>query len=315
MKQFSFGKRFVSWLLVLVTVVTLLPLGTIASFAVNKDDIVISENRGVTGIKTDTLNKNGTINWPIKLYDNLADGMLFEFAQYGGSTLSSSSKTYSDGGGQYVLGQPMPYTTYKHYDFTTEAAYASGVNKNYTDSETKSHQKSHAAAVDYSSPRYMRIKRAASGYNTSYKNCLITDFGADLGGIGNAEQNRYMLWIYRASGLSATSNDTHYIGINTNSAANGWSRLNDGGIKDVNGNYVRNTDGKWKAVIIDIAANCSSTQWKNFKNRGFDDIYVRLGLDSASDYIDFAYVGYFPSTATANEFANQAFQFMAEPGE
>ncbi len=314
MKQSKFGRRIVSLLLVLIMVVTLLPLSTIATAAVNKNDIVVSANKGTTGIDTDTLNNNGDINWPIKLYDNLADGMLFEFAQYGGDVLYSSSQTYTTGGGQYVLGQPMPYTTVRGYDFTTDADYAKKVNSAYSTSESYSHKKTRPAAVNYSSPRYMRISMQSS-YNTSYKNCMITNFYDDFGSYATASSNRYMMLVYRAEGLSATSSDTNYIGFNSSRNGSSWGRFNDSGIIDVDGNYVRNTGGQWKCVVIDLKANCSTNNWTSHTNYGMDEIYIRLGLNSTSDYFDLAYIYYFPDSASAKAFGNQCLQFIADPGE
>lgn len=315
MKQSNFSKRLISLLLVVIMIATLLPLSTIAAAAVNKNDIVISANKGVTGINTSTLNKKGTINWPVKIYDNLSDGMLFEFAQYGGDSLYSTGERYTGGGGQYVLGNPMPYTTAWGYDFTTETSYAKTVNSDYSDSENKSHKKTHVAAVDYSSPRYMRITMASGGYNTSYKNCMIANFKEDFGSNANAVNNQYMMMVYRANGLSATSNDTHYIGFNSSRNGSNWGRFNDGGIKDVDGNYVRNTSGKWKCVVIDLQSNCGPGNWSSHKSYGFDELYVRLGLDSSSDYFDLAYLNFFPDATSAKAYGAQCLQFMSSPGE
>ena len=98
MKKLNLGKRLVALVLVLLMMLSLVPLSV---FAATKGDIVTSENKGVVGFDTSTLNKNGTINWPVKIYDYLSDGMLFEFAQYRDNyDLYASSNYGTNGGGR-----------------------------------------------------------------------------------------------------------------------------------------------------------------------------------------------------------------------
>lgn len=312
MKQFSFGKRFISWLLVLVTVVTLLPLSTLATAAVNKNDIVVSANKGTTGIDTDTLNNNGTINWPIKLYDNLADGMLFEFAQYGGENLYSTGKTYTTGGGQYVLGQPMPYTVVGH-DFTSDISKSEKVNTGYSDSENRTYKKTYKAAVNYSSPQYMRISWSGTT-NSSYLNCCISNFVDDNGGAKARDDVRYMALVYRASGLSNTGYAaTNFINFNIVTGSDNWYRPADN-IVDINGKKVSNTDG-WTAVVIDLKANCSTGNWSTYGTQKIGSVYIRLGLNSTSDYCDISHVAYFSTAAAAQTYGQQCLEFIKDPGE
>lgn len=55
-----------------------------------------------TNIKGGNLNVNDTIRWPIKIYDYLNDGMLFEYSFAGDITITEQ------GGGAYGGGQAMP---------------------------------------------------------------------------------------------------------------------------------------------------------------------------------------------------------------
>lgn len=55
-----------------------------------------------TNIKGGQLNVNDTIRWPIKIYDYLSDGMLFEYSFAGDTTITEQ------GGGAYGGGQAMP---------------------------------------------------------------------------------------------------------------------------------------------------------------------------------------------------------------
>ena len=315
MKNSKFGRRVLAFVLVLVMVVSLLPLSIIA--AATKGDIVTDSKFTGTGINNDTLNQDGTINWPIKVYDYLADGMLFEFAQNQSEILYSSNKLTTDVyPGQYVLGKPMPAVGVGH-DFTNDFVFTSGQNVNtvYT-SEKNTYKKTKMAAVDYQSPQYMRITQQSS-YNESYKNCLITDFSGDNGARATRDNVRYMALVYRASGLSNV-HGVNYVGFNTSYNSNGadnWRQLNnENGIKDINGNLVRNTSG-WTCVVIDLYQNTGSGNWSSMGSIGIDKVYIRLGLDSTSDYFDVSHIAYFNNASDAKKFGDQCLEFIKEPGE
>lgn len=313
MKKSKFFRRVVAFVLVFVMTVSLFPL---SALAVNKFDIVTDREVTYTGIQNDTFNDEGTINWPIKIYDYLADGMLFEFAQADGSVMySSNTETTDDYSGQYVLGKAMPSVGVGH-DFTTDYVYTKGqkVNNFYSDSESKTYKKTKMAAVNYQNPQYMRITMQKS-YNTDYKNCAITNFVSDNGGRASRDNVRYMALVYRAQGLSNV-NGVNYIGFNTKYGDSGWRRLdvNDSGIKDINGKLVRNS-AEWICVVIDLYQNISSNNWSSMGSIGIDSVYIRLGLNSTSDYMDISHIAYFKTAKEAQAFGNQCLEFIKEPGE
>lgn len=310
MKKFKFGSRVLALILTFIMVLSLVPASVLAAVG----DIYTGTGKG-TGIVNSTLNQDGTINWPIKVYDYLSDGMLFEFAQNGASVAYTSSKgdpelnTY---GGQYVLGQPMPYAVYGH-DFTTDKVYSDAVNTSYTSSETKTYKKTKMSAVDYTNPQYMRISWSGST-NTSYLNCMISNFVTDHSGTVARDSVRYMALVYRASGLSNTGNTaTNYINFNVLCGDGEWRRPGNT-IVDINGNYVRNTSG-WTAVVIDLYQNSSTTNWSGYGTNGINSVYIRLGLDSSSDYFDVSHIAYFSDADSATEYGQQCLAFINEPGE
>lgn len=317
MKKFKFSSRVLAFVLAFVMIASLFPLSALAAVG----DIYTGTDKS-SGIKESTLNQDDTINWPIKVYDYLSDGMLFEFAQSSFSSTTGTTayaNTSSKGdpetnlyGGQYVLGQPMPYAKYGH-DFTTDIVYNQKVNTGYTSSENRTYKKTRVSAVDYTSPQYMRIGWSGAT-NSSYLNCCITDFVSDHGATAKRNDVRYMALVYRASGLSNTGyTATNYINFNVECGDGNWRRPIDT-IKDINGNYVRNTSG-WTAVVIDLYQNCSSDNWSGYYSYGLNRVFVRLGLNSTSDYFDIAQVGYFSTAEAAKTYGDQCLKFISEPGE
>ncbi|MBQ5711507.1 MAG: hypothetical protein IIV61_02735 [Oscillospiraceae bacterium] len=83
MKKNGFTRRTISLLLVIMMVIQVLPLGVLAA----KGDIVSLED---IGFDPETQNQKGAINWPIKIYDYLNDGMLFEPANSRADSASAS---------------------------------------------------------------------------------------------------------------------------------------------------------------------------------------------------------------------------------
>ena len=96
MKKNGFS-RLLAMLLVLAMVLPMVPMSAFAAVG----DVVdggMSLPTGGTGV-SDT----DTVSWPVKIYDYLNDGMLFEYAQ---AHDLSASENLSYGGGM-----PMPFTS------------------------------------------------------------------------------------------------------------------------------------------------------------------------------------------------------------
>ncbi len=316
MKKSKFGVRVVALVLVMIMVASLLPFSV---FAVNKFDVVTDRDITYTGIDNSSLNKNGTINWPVKIYDYLADGMLFEFAQADGSVMYSSNKANTDDySGQYVLGKPMPPTSVGH-DFTTDYVYTGqAVNTGYS-TETYRYKKTKMAAVDYQSPQYMRITRTGTYASNSYSanmNCCITNFANDNGGRKSKESIRYMVMVYRSNGI-ANYGSVPGFAINVVSDGNyntgSWLRFpaNDASLFDIYGKTITNTT-QWTVFICDLQA-LHPTNYNLLSS--VDSVYLRLVQDVASDYFDISHIGYFSTADAAKEYGAQCLEFINEPGE
>ena len=93
MKKLGIGSRLLAGLLALTMIVSMIPLSVFAADGDLKD--------GETGLDAN-INTLDTISWPIKVYDYLNDGLLFEYASAQDSSMSNL------GGDAYGGGAKMP---------------------------------------------------------------------------------------------------------------------------------------------------------------------------------------------------------------
>ena len=314
MKKFNLGKRLIALVLVLIMVMSLVPLSV---FAATKGDIVTSENKGVVGFDTSTLNQNGTINWPVKIYDYLSDGMLFEFAQYQGSTLYSSSSYGTNGGGQYVLGDPMPYGKHNLYsgvyvtDYTIDATYSSNAYvSQWALGRGSRYTRTAVAASNYNNPRYVRYKINSSGSSSSNKNIVVSDFRNDIGFNMYHSTIRYMVIAYRSSGMATTTTDD-YLGssmapleillnpVSSDSAteSSSWSRK-----------YVNNwtNSSEWTYRVLDLNA-------LGFTSSYTTSLSISPNFNSTSSYLDISHIGYFSTQEAAETYGKNCVAFDKNP--
>lgn len=217
MKKSKFGLRVIALILTFIMVFSLIPIQVLAAI----NDIATGTEAGNTGIKNDTLGNNGTINWPVKIYDYLADGMLFEYSNFNGEEILDESYSTA-GGGLYGGGAPMPVTKLGS-DYTGDWIYttftANYPSGNYNPSNN--YTKTKRTAVANSSPQYLRLTRAG---DYDYANYCVADFVNDWGS-KPANQVRYMVVVYRSSGLTASvSKPAFHMNSNIGSIYN-WTQI------------------------------------------------------------------------------------------
>lgn len=325
MKKTRLSHRILAMVLVVLMTVQLLPLSAFATFG----DLQ-SWNPGVD---LSTLKQDDAINWPIKIYDYLSDGMLFEWMDTNTTTYSGSPTlpVGSTNGTSYVVpygGGYKPPATMLGTDFTydgKESGWTTDTYKNAKDSNGnyyrnyssyyyyssssygygKSYTMTKRAAVDFSSPMYLRI---TDGSVDSW-NWPAAYFSTDQSNNGNA---RYMVLVYRAQGVSGNgfgiclSNDT-------------------GGSSYFDRKFTTLDDSAdWTYRIIDLKSMFSTTYttiqhvWFNFLNASttgtYSDAKSKVGLKSGA-YIDFTHIGFFADTTAANNYGSEALKFVKNPGE
>ena len=205
MKRTSLANRILALLLVVIMTVQLLPLNAFAAFG----DLQSWD----PGVDLSTLKQEDAINWPIKVYDYLSDGMLFEWMDTNtttGTNGTSTTLTYGHTDGTayvtpYGGGYKPPATVFgSDFTYASSSCYSTSLynspyywygNNGYN--YGKAYTLTKKDAVDFQTPYYLRI---TDGSSSSYHNMLINYFSADQSPTGNI---RYMVMVYRASGVQS----------------------------------------------------------------------------------------------------------------
>ncbi len=299
MKIRKFFGRIMAFLLIMVMVVSICPVSTLA--AVN--DIASGTSAGNTGIVNSTLGTKSPINWPVKIYDYLEDGMLFEYSSANGTTYYDES--YSNvGGALYGGGAPMPITTLGS-DYTADWVYTAytnnrGLASNNTTGVNPSanYTKTPTAAVANKTPKYMRLTYAG---DKGYANYCVCDFVNDWSAQAKNDV-RYMTMVYRSSGI------TNFL-LNSNiGSTSSWKRA-------TVTNFVNSTE--WTYIVIDLKAAYEayggSTSWSDISSNIWK-MYVRPTYSSGG-YLDLTHVSFFDNTFEAERYGKKAVAFDKNPGK
>lgn len=295
-------KRMLAMLLVVSLLLSAVPMGVLAA----KGDIVSSED---IGFAPDTLNQSGVINWPVKIYDYLNDGMLFEPA-------NSRADVASVAGMVYGGGRVMP-TTALGSDFTVNKAY---LDQAYTWSAASgvaaksNYRLSRVAAQRFVSPQYLRVGYPGTGTNNYKYQMLYSFIKRYVNGTMTtySEQPkadmRYMVLVYRANGRDADER------INIQLEHQSGSNFLYYGYADTNtlGLPIENTT-QWKSLVVDLAEALGESRWADVST--VSGVYMLSDMNDSGDYIDLSHVAFFNNTIEAGNYAEDAVAFNNDPGE
>lgn len=307
MKKTRLSHRILAMVLVVLMTVQILPLNVFAKFG----DLQAWD----PGVDLSTLKQEDAINWPIKVYDYLSDGMLFEWMDTNTTTSSSSpnltvgntdgSSQVSQYGGGYkppitALGIDFTYDKSNAYSSTTYSPQYGFSSQGWG----TAYKLTKKLADDYKSPMYLRIEDGSS----SGRNLMITRFAANQSTAANI---RYMTLIYRSKGLG---DDT--IQLRFTNETSSFTGVQNGTIT------LKETPTEWTYQIIDLYSLIGSKTdiryiWftcYNLTNATGLPSSSYAGMDSG-DFLDLAFIGYFNNTTEANNYATEALKFVAQPGE
>ena len=309
MKKHGIGSRLLSLLLVLAMVMSFVPVSVFAAVG----DIATDEKTGDTGLSKD-INTQDTISWPIKIYDFLNDGMLFEFANAGYTGDISDAK-----GGAYGGGTPAPLFNSEATGAENGADYT--VNSGYAETAYTSWLKTYSAfvypalveAVNFESPSHLHL--VPDGTYDDMRPWVMSDYSTDNGTTYSPDAVRYAVVVYRTSGLEEGEAKLN-LGWSTNlTGATKYSIYTAGTITyDYRGSVslVANSE-KWNYVVVDMKAGDLGTKWDSITNvyRVFADFHMNEPTDS----VDISHVAYFDTEFEAIEFGKDAVAFDNDPGE
>lgn len=276
MERTKISHRVLALLLVIIMTMQLLPTSVFAFGELLSVD---------TGVKLDTMNQTDAINWPIKIYDYLDDGMLFEWndTQTTGTVAdgqNSATSTVPYGGGA------NPVVTKWGVDYTYNGA-VTATDGNYYDDKI-------VDPVDFQSPRYLHI--GGLGYKTTGMGNY--QIGSTWSTAKSQSQIRYVALAYRCKGVS--NQDLTF-------ALGEWNRTN--------GIYFQDALD-WTYMVIDlnvIRPNVVSSINKIYFLWGFNSGNGR-GMASGA-YFDISHVGFFDNQVEAENYGKACVTFDKNPGE
>ena len=307
MKKNSIGSRMLALLLALTMVVSMIPA---AVFAANIGDLGV----GNPGIDTSTLGKEGFINWPVKIYDYLDDGLLFETSQATvDSTLSYTDSYYYGSSNLYGGGAPMPVTK-EGCDFTGAGWHTEAIKPwvavNFPNRFTATtitpndYTKSTTTTDDdaFVNPRFVRVTPISGSTNSAafcVKNfrTLVNGRSTDYAVNDNV---RYMVIVYRSVGLSNKDDLTLWIERRTDFAY-------------LKPSVTWEDSSKWTARVFDLKSMVGTTAWDNHAT--ISATYLHMPSLDSTDRLDISHVAFFNNEFEARQYGIDAAAFSNNPGE
>ena len=303
MKKNGFS-RLLAMLLVLAMVLPMVPVSAFAAVG----DVVdggMSLPTGGTGV-SDT----DTVSWPVKIYDYLNDGMLFEYAQ---AHDLSASENLSYGGGM-----PMPLTSgvigndYTAAETYTESAWGRWVSKDATNREANAEvDGTIVQAVDDVAPMYAHFKYIKSENATTYDpakdegtkfRAWISDFYTDNGKYYDKDELRYIVIVYRTNGV-------------TDAASINFTFRDSSGDNYVGSDKTLAASTEWAYYVYDMYKD--SATWNAIGNniRYVQFMFPLNGIiNGVAEEMDISHIAYFSSEEEAANFGKKAVVFNNDPG-
>ena len=173
------------------------------------DNGVTYDYTGKTGLKGN-IDTSDTISWPIRIYDYLNDGMLFEYpnASYVGDIPDGQGGAYGGGtpaphftGAKNVIG--IDYTTSGAYG---EYAYANWLSQKYSAKDSSVETvKTKVEAVNFKDPMHLQVYYPTQQSDRSKSHVWVSDFANDNQKYYSKEDIRYVVVVYRTNDVYAQS--------------------------------------------------------------------------------------------------------------
>ena len=296
MKKSGFVRRGFAMLLALMMVLQLVP-ATRSRAAIN--DIATGNKGGDLGFDPSTFNQEGAINWPIKIYDYLNDGMLFEFANGLSGSMDDSTNDELGGGAAYGGGEKMPVTMIGT-DYTVAAAYTETAYKNHANYNRGNYYTlTPMAATAWKEPRHLRVTAGTTGGENM--NIEVSNFYSDNGKAMKTTDIRYMTIVYRAKNVSNTVTRVmaQYASSATYKTSLAMPALQE--------------SSEFVYRVIDLREAWGASTFDSFSS--FYGLWLRIEGLSGSGQVDLTHVAYFDNEKEAVNYGQAAAAFSNKPGE
>lgn len=283
MKKHGMGKKLLAALLALAMVLPMMPLRAFAA--------VGDKHNVETGLNGD-INTNDTIKLPIRIYDYLNDGMLFEYAENDVSGTAFYRAANADSYKPTVaLGSDFTKGNTKeglYYWLNRGNSSSLTYNARYNDANGN-------RIKDENGIPYIYMERKNGNNPTT----ILTDFGINCLNIGAQSKDKlqYVVLIYRGFNFSSTTGTisfSFYTGGSVGSSVKTEP-------------YTIHLEHFWQAGVFPLKTGSLGSNWNNFSTVG--GVYATWPAEKAGGGFDIVYAAYFSNEADANAFAEQALNY------
>ena len=324
MKRHPLTKRVAALLLAVLLTVSAVPTSV---YAAAVGDVAAGYVAGTTGL-SGNINTADSISWPIKIYDYLNDGMLFEYSSSTGTATTNWV---------YAGGERMPEQDIVGYDYTLNGGYTSAVNSTTglstgsntalgsgaygksTYSKWWGHSSSpfSATQVGKGTPGAFKYLRIALKSGKALKAMALTSFYFDSSQ-KTRDSVRYVTIVYRTN----ISSPSIKISFANQTASGATATLYDSAgsacgsyIPSVSSTALTTSADTWIYKVIDLAEVSDSSRWNNTSYIYSVILDIEKMAAGGSEYLDLSHVAYFSDEASAINYGKDAAAFSNDPGE
>ncbi len=317
MKKTAFCKRLLTIVLALAILISAVPMGAMAATG----DFGGFYDTGLV----DGINVQDSINWPIKIYDYLNDGMLFEYssgshqyatvsqgAAYGGGTIMPSQSVI---GNDYTVNGGYITTSGGHSAVTD--AYDDNAFKNWFQLSQYNKSAAQGGVGTKGAMKYLHLSLSSAISNP--RPVVLTDFIVDNDGSVAETSVQYAVVVYRTNvsggkidlGWShqGTGKETYAGGVSGTSWD--YSSMD----YSMRGPEAATADGQWHSLVVNMKTGTGDLPNDSTNGKISLVLLDVVGLDTTSEYFDISHIAYFDSQAKADNYASDALNFVNNPGE
>ena len=351
MRKHSIGSRLVSLLLVFAMALSFVPSAAFAAYydEVDIGDIAneyIADNgvtydyTGKTGLKGN-IDTSDTISWPIRIYDYLNDGMLFEYpnANYVGDIPDGQGGAYGGGkpapqftGAKSVIGNDYTLKStfddeYAYKNLGSTSAYAHAIDTSAEGAKEVTY--SRAEAKNFIEPNHLHLEYVLDqGADNTKSYVWVSNFARDNTKYYKGNDIRYAVVVYRTNDaytgrygrfIWAASNDSYDTDYYYHNGAIDISNLD----TPANNYGMLYTDyfampksSDWTYAVVDMKQSTIDSKWSDI---GDSERVAGIGfgfpLGAVGEQMDVTHIAYFSSEFEAEQFGMDAVAFAKDPGE
>ena len=304
------------------------------------DNGVTYDYTGKTGLKGN-IDTSDTISWPIRIYDYLNDGMLFEYpnASYVGDIPDGQGGAYGGGkpapqftGAKSVIGNDYTLKStfddeYAYKNLGSTSAYAHAIDTSAEGAKEVTY--SRAEAKNFIEPNHLHLEYVLDqGADNTKSYVWVSNFARDNTKYYKGNDIRYAVVVYRTNDaytgrygrfIWAASNDSYDTDYYYHNGAIDISNLdtpaNNYGMLYTE-DFAMPKSSDWTYAVVDMKQSTIDSKWSDI---GDSERVAGIGfgfpLGAVGEQMDVTHIAYFSSEFEAEQFGMDAVAFANDPGE